>query len=60
MLQCKHHDGQSENQSLSWSSESNANHVPAWQTVDKQDQFIYMLHVLYFIIEIVSFQCLFF
>lgn len=39
LLQCKHDDRQSEDQSLSWSSEGDSNHVSTWKTTDKQGSF---------------------
>lgn len=39
LLQRKHDDRQSEDQSLSWSSEGDSNHVSTWKTTDKQGSF---------------------
>lgn len=46
LLQGKHDDGQSEDQSLSRTSEGYANHVSTWQTTDKRCQLMNSLHVL--------------
>lgn len=44
LLQGKHDDGQSEDQSLTRTSEGYADHVPTWQTTKKHEQFTFTQH----------------
>lgn len=45
LFQGEHDNRQSKDQSLSWTSKGNTNHVPTWQTTDKHCHLMNNLHI---------------